>query len=103
MDSRELEKLKKEALDARVKIIREIASFGSGHIGGSMSVVEVLTYLYYHEMNIDPSRPDWPERDRLVISKGHSGPALYAMLAKKGYFEESMLSTLNQAVLLDRE
>lgn len=96
MDSRELEKLKKEALDARVKIIREIASFGSGHIGGSMSVVEVLTYLYYHEMNIDPSRPDWPERDRLVISKGHSGPALYAMLAKKGYFDESMLSTLNQ-------
>ncbi len=96
MDKARLEGLKKEALDARRKTIRCISSFGSGHIGGSMSVIEVLTYLYYAEMRIDPSRPDWPERDRLVLSKGHSGPALYAILAKKGYFDESLLMTLNQ-------
>lgn len=96
MDLNEIKRLRMEALDARVKLIREIASFGQGHIGGSMSVVELLTYLYYHEMKIDPKRPDWAERDRLVLSKGHSGPALYAILAKKGYFDESLLSTLNQ-------
>ena len=96
ISSEELKMLRKEALDARIKLIREIASFGSGHIGGSMSIMETLVYLYYHEMRIDPSRPDWKERDRLVLSKGHSGPALYAILAKKGYFDESLLSTLNK-------
>lgn len=96
ISSEELRMLRKEALDARIKLIREIASFGSGHIGGSMSIMETLVYLYYHEMRIDPSRPDWKERDRLVLSKGHSGPALYAILAKKGYFDESLLGTLNK-------
>ena len=96
ISSEELKMLRKEALDARIKLIREIASFGSGHIGGSMSIMETLVYLYYHEMRIDPSRPDWKERDRLVLSKGHSGPALYAILAKKGYFDESLLGTLNK-------
>lgn len=96
ISSEELKMLRKEALDARIKLIREIASFGSGHIGGSMSIMETLVYLYYHEMRIDPPRPDWKERDRLVLSKGHSGPALYAILAKKGYFDESLLGTLNK-------
>ena len=59
MDLNEVKRLRMEALDARVKLIREIASFGQGHIGGSMSVVELLTYLYYHEMKIDPKRPDF--------------------------------------------
>lgn len=88
--------LKEQALDARRKTIRCIASFGSGHIGGSMSIIELLTYLYYGGMNIRPSDPSWIGRDRLVLSKGHSGPALYAMLAKKGFFDEEMLSTLNR-------
>lgn len=96
MDDKTLGMLKKQALDARKETIRCIASFGSGHIGGSMSIIELLTYLYYGGMNIDPSNPLWPERDRLVISKGHSGPALYAMLAKKGFFDPQMLTTLNR-------
>lgn len=96
MDDKTLAMLKEQALDARRKTIRCIASFGSGHIGGSMSIIELLTYLYYGGMNIRPSDPSWIGRDRLVLSKGHSGPALYAMLAKKGFFDEEMLSTLNR-------
>ncbi len=96
MDDKTLAMLKEQALDARRETIRCIASFGSGHIGGSMSIIELLTYLYYGGMNIRPSDPSWPERDRLVLSKGHSGPALYAMLAKKGFFDAAMLSTLNR-------
>lgn len=96
LDEKELKRLKDEALDARIKLIREIASFGSGHIGGSMSIMETLVYLYYHEMRFNPRDPQWKERDRLVLSKGHSGPALYAILAKLGYFSEDLLTTLNQ-------
>lgn len=96
MDKKLLQMLKDEALDTRVKTIECIASFGSGHIGGSMSIVETITYLYYHEMNIRPEDTSWPERDRFVLSKGHSGPAVYAILAKKGYFPLEWLGTLNQ-------
>ena len=59
---------------------------GSGHPGGSLSAADIMTVLYWHEMNIDPARPDWPERDRFVLSKGHAAPILYAALAEKGYF-----------------
>jgi len=59
---------------------------GFGHVGGSMSVIEVLAVLYGSVMKIDPKNPDWEDRDRLVMSKGHAGPALYATLALKGYF-----------------
>lgn len=96
MEKSKLEMLRKEALDVRIRTIRTIAGFGSGHIGGAMSIAEVLTYLYYSEMNIDPADPAKKDRDRLVISKGHAGPAEYAILSKKGYFPEEMLSTLNQ-------
>ncbi len=96
MDSVTLSMLQREALDTRIKTIECIASFGSGHIGGAMSIVEVLTYLYYKEMSIRPEDPSWPERDRLVLSKGHSGPSLYALLAKKGFFPLSWLKTLNR-------
>lgn len=96
MDQETLAMLKKEALDTRIKTIECIASFGSGHIGGAMSIVELITYLYYKEMNVDPKNPSWDGRDRLVLSKGHSGPSLYAILAKKGFFPLSWLSTLNQ-------
>lgn len=96
MDKSQLEMLKREALDTRIKTIECISAFGSGHIGGSMSIIETITYLYYKEMNIKPEDPDWKERDRFVLSKGHSGPAVYAILAKKGYFPLDMLSTLNQ-------
>ena len=96
LDASTLAMLKKEALDARIKTIECISSFGSGHIGGSMSIIETLVYLYYVEMKIRSDEPDWKERARLVLSKGHSGPALYAVLAKKGYFPVSELMTLNQ-------
>ncbi len=96
MDKSVLQALKDEAFEIRCSTIREIASFGSGHIGGSMSIVELLAYLYYREMNVDPSCPHKEDRDRLVVSKGHSGPAVYATLARKGFFPEEWLSTLNQ-------
>ena len=96
MDQQTLKMLKKEALDTRIKTIECISSFGSGHIGGAMSIVEVLTYLYYKEMRIYADDPAWKDRDRLVLSKGHSGPSLYATLAKKGFFPMEWLDTLNQ-------
>lgn len=96
MDQKTLSMLKEEALDTRIKTIECISSFGSGHIGGAMSIVEVLTYLYYDQMRIDPENPCWEDRDRLVLSKGHSGPSLYATLAKKGFFPLEWLKTLNK-------
>lgn len=73
-----------------------ISALGAGHIGGSLSIVDVLTVLYYKHMNIDPKNPKWEERDRLVVSKGHAGPAVYATLAHKGYFDKKELLTLNK-------
>ena len=73
-----------------------IASFGSGHIGGSLSIVDVLTVLYFDQMRVDPNNPKKEGRDRLVVSKGHAGPAVYSTLAYKGYFDKNELKTLNQ-------
>ena len=96
MNNELLQSLKDAAFEIRCRTIREIASFGSGHIGGSMSIVELLSYLYFHEMNIDPENPAKEDRDRLVVSKGHSGPAVYAALSLRGFFPEEWLGTLNQ-------
>ena len=84
------------AEEIRVETLKEFAALGFGHVGGSMSVIEALAVLYGKEMRIDPQNPQWPERDRLVMSKGHAGPALYATLALKGYFPIEVLKTLNQ-------
>lgn len=73
-----------------------IASIGQGHIGGSFSIVDCLTVLYYKHMNVDPTNPLMSKRDRLVVSKGHAGPAVYATLAHKGYFDKEELKTLNK-------
>ncbi len=80
----------------RRDIIEAIGSVGTGHVGGSLSIVEVLAVLYYKQMNIDPKTPQMADRDRLVLSKGHAGPALYSVLAEKGYFPREMLLTLNK-------
>ena len=96
LDKQTIESLEAKATDIRVSTIREIAHLGNGHIGGAMSIVEVLTYLYYHEMNIDPTNPKMEGRDRFVCSKGHAGPSVYATLAEKGYFPKDWLMTLNQ-------
>ena len=81
--------------DIREQTLRSLASIGIGHVGGCLSIVEILAALYYKHMNIDPKSPNMEGRDRLVLSKGHAGPALYATLALKGYFPLEDLLTLN--------
>lgn len=96
MDPMELEALEAKATQVRALTIEEIGHLGVGHIGGALSVIEVLVLLYYRKMRIDPERPDWPARDMLVLSKGHAGPALYAVLADRGFFPRDWLLTLNR-------
>ena len=84
------------AIQIRKNILRTIASKGTGHVGGSLSIADTLAVLYGCVMNVDPSDPKKEDRDVIVISKGHSGPAMYAALAAKGYFEENVLDTLNK-------
>ena len=91
-----VEMLKEKARDIRIDIIREVCSAGSGHPGGSLSAADIITYLYFEEMNIDPKDPDKKGRDRFVLSKGHAAPALYAALAERGYFPKETLLTLRQ-------
>ena len=96
MDNKKLEEIKEKAFEIRCLTINEISSFGSGHIGGAMSISDLLALLYFDVMNVDPKDPKKEDRDRLVVSKGHAGPAVYSTLALKGYFPKEMLSTLNQ-------
>jgi transketolase len=84
------------ARELRVSIIRTTHRAGCGHTGGSLSEVEILTALYFELMNIDPARPDWPERDRFILSKGHCTPGYYSALAKRGYFSEDLLATFDE-------
>src|SRR2546426_2234849 len=84
------------ARHCRVQILRMLAHAGSGHPGGSLSVIDILTTLYFGRLRFDPKRPDWPDRDRVVLSKGHAVPALYAVLSRAGYFPEKQLITLRK-------
>ena len=93
MDIQELEAI---ATDIRKDIITMIAEAGSGHPGGSLSATDILTVLYFHEMRTDSSNPQWENRDRFTLSKGHAAPALYAILAKKGFFPEEELLKLRK-------
>ena len=88
--------LKSAALEMRRDILSMITNAGSGHPGGSLSAVELLTSLYYTELRHDPSNPDWPERDKFVLSKAHACPVLYVMLAHRGYFPREELSTFRK-------
>ena len=88
--------LKAQAKEIRKLTIEEIAALGTGHIGGAMSIADILALLYFHRMKIDPQRPRWEDRDQLVVSKGHAGPAVYATLALRGFFPKDWLSTLNK-------
>jgi transketolase len=85
--------LKKIALQVRKKVIRMIKAGKSGHVGGAMSAADILTALYFNIIRVDPEDPAWRERDRLVLSAGHKCLALYAVLAEKGFFDESILDT----------
>lgn len=84
------------AADIRTQIVRMIAGVGSGHVGGSLSIADLMACLYGGQMRIDPATPRMEDRDRIVLSKGHAGPAMYAALALCGYFPAEMLDTLNQ-------
>jgi len=94
-DAQALE-LEKIAVRIRILTIKEIANLGAGHIGGAMSIVDLLTILYHKWLHIDPKNPKMEDRDKLIVSKGHSGPAVYATLADKGFFPLDWLDTLNQ-------
>jgi transketolase len=88
--------LETTAREIRREIIRMIYAAGSGHPGGSLSVTDLITALLFHELRLDPKNLEWPDRDRLVLSKGHAAPALYAALALKGYLPREELATLRK-------
>ena len=93
--SKELQ-LRRIANDVRLGIIEGVYNAGCGHPGGSLSIADILTYLYFEHMNIDPKNPKMDERDRFVLSKGHTAPALYSVLAHRGYFPKEELKTLRK-------
>lgn len=92
----DLKQLEKVAKNVRRHIITMLTESASGHTGGSLSSVEILTTLYFKEMNIDPKNPKDEKRDRFVLSKGHAAPALYSVLAERGYFDTEKLVTLRK-------
>ncbi len=96
MEQETLDFLQKKANDIRLDIIESVYCAGCGHPGGSLSVADIMTYLYFKELRIDPKDPRDPDRDRLVLSKGHTAPALYAALAERGYFPKEDLRTLRK-------
>lgn len=91
-----IEELTKKAVEIRKGIIEAVYHAQSGHPGGSLSVADILTVLYFHEMRIKPEESDWEDRDRLILSKGHCSPALYSCLANKGYFPIEDLKTVRK-------
>ncbi|MBQ6948517.1 MAG: transketolase [Firmicutes bacterium] len=90
------ELLAQKAADIRVDIIREVHAAASGHPGGSLSASDIVTVLYFHEMNIDPADPQKADRDKFVLSKGHAAPVQYAAMAERGYFPKEELLTLRK-------
>lgn len=96
MDAQNKKQLQKTACNVRMGIIESVHAAKSGHPGGSLSIAEILTYLYFKEMNIDPKNPKMEGRDRFVLSKGHAAPALYSVLAERGFFPKEDLTTLRQ-------
>ncbi|HBW46794.1 TPA: transketolase [bacterium] len=94
--NKNLEELPEICREWRRWIIRMITEAGSGHPGGSLSMVEILSHLYLRRMNHNPQKTDWPDRDRLILSKGHGAPALYTALAYSGYFPMEELLTLRK-------
>ena len=93
MEKQRKAELQRKAVQIKLDILEEVFSASSGHPGGSMSIAEILTYLYFEEMKIDPKNPKWEDRDRFVLSKGHTAPGLYAALAERGFFPKEDLKT----------
>ncbi len=94
MEQMKEKQLKIHANNVRRGIIEGVYNAGCGHPGGSLSIADILTYLYFEEMNVDPANPKMQERDRFVLSKGHTAPALYSVLAERGFFPREELKTL---------
>ncbi|MGH2460190.1 MAG: transketolase [Chloroflexota bacterium] len=92
----ELHALREKAREARRLVIQSVYKAKAGHLGGPLSAADVLTALYFKVLRIDPSRPDWPDRDRFILSKGHSAIGLYAILALRGYFPLAELETFDE-------
>ncbi|GAB6138191.1 transketolase [Halanaerobaculum tunisiense] len=92
----DITELEEKAQTIRRYIMEMLIESGSGHPGGSLSATDLVTALYFAEMDIDPDHPDWEDRDRFVLSKGHAAPVLYAVLAEKGYFPTEDLTSLRQ-------
>ena len=92
--SKKIEMLNEKAKEIRKLTVKTIGGLGVGHIGGAVSICEVLAALYFDVMNVDPENPKMENRDRFVLSKGHAGPAVYATLALKGFLKEEELDTL---------
>ena len=96
MSHSDIKQLQKKSVEIRKEILKMLTAAGSGHTGGSLSIVEILVSLYYHTLKNDPKNPAWKERDIFILSKGHACPALYAVLADKGYFPKEQLATLRK-------
>jgi len=88
--------LRRQARIIRQRVMTTLLAAGSGHVGGSLSSVDILTALYFHVMQVDPENPRWPKRDRFVLSKGHASAVLCPVLAERGFFPRELLDTFNQ-------
>ena len=96
MNSSVKTQLQKDAIDVRMSVIEGVFNAKSGHPGGSLSIADIMTYLYMYKMNVDPKNPKMENRDRFVLSKGHTAPALYGALALKGFFPKEDIKTLRK-------
>ncbi len=97
MDQNKIKELKLKSAEIKLGALEGVFSASSGHPGGSLSISDILAYLYFEAMNVDVNNPKWDDRDRLVLSKGHTAPGLYAALALKGFIPREDLKTLRQA------
>ncbi len=97
MDQNKIKELKLKSAEIKLGALEGVFSAASGHPGGSLSISDILAYLYFEAMNVDVDNPKWADRDRLVLSKGHTAPGLYAALALKGFIPKEDLKTLRQA------
>jgi transketolase len=82
-----------KAQELRIEVLKMVFGAQTGHLGGSYSAAEIVASLFFHQLRLDPARPDWPERDRFILSKGHAAPILYATLARRGFFPLEELAT----------
>jgi transketolase len=96
LSEQEIYHLERIARRIRCHVVRTISEAGAGHPGGSLSEADILTALYFHVMRVDPQRPDWEDRDRFVLSKGHGAAGLYAILTERGYFSPELLKTFGR-------